>query len=42
MNEAGAIDFVLLDDGTKIDCDLVIVAAGVRPAVECALILQFM
>ena len=37
MNEAGAIDFVLLDDGTKIDCDLVIVAAGVRPAVECAL-----
>lgn len=36
MNESGAIDFVLLDDGTKIDCDLVIVAAGVRPAVECA------
>ncbi len=37
MNESGAIDSVLLDDGTKIDCDLVIVAAGVRPAVECAL-----
>ena len=31
------LDFVVLDDGTTIDCDLVIVAAGVRPAVECAL-----
>ena len=36
MNDQGAIDFVSLDDGTRIDCDLVIVAAGVRPALECA------
>ena len=35
MNENGYIDAVFLDDGTKIDCDLIIVAAGVRPAVEC-------
>lgn len=34
-NEQGAIDYVSLDDGTRIDCDLVIVAAGVRPALEC-------
>ena len=36
MNEQGAIDYVSLDDGTRIDCELVIVAAGVRPALECA------
>lgn len=36
MNDQGSIDFVSLDDGTRIDCDLVIVAAGVRPALECA------
>lgn len=35
MNENGEIDYVTLDDGTKIDCELVIVAAGVRPALEC-------
>lgn len=35
MNESGKIEAVLLDDGTKIDCDLVIVAAGVRPALSC-------
>lgn len=35
MNEQGAIDFVVLDDGTKVACDLVVVAAGVRPALEC-------
>ena len=35
MDENGYIDAVFLDDGTKIDCDLIIVAAGVRPAVEC-------
>lgn len=38
MNSNGSIDYVLLDDGTRVDCDLVIVAAGVRPAVECVLI----
>ena len=37
MNSNGSIDYVLLDDGTRVDCDLVIVAAGVRPAVECVL-----
>ncbi|MEG0355769.1 MAG: FAD-dependent oxidoreductase, partial [Lachnospiraceae bacterium] len=26
---------VVLDDGTALECDLVIVAAGVRPAIEC-------
>lgn len=35
MNEKGAIETVILDDGTGINCDLVIVAAGVRPAIEC-------
>ena len=35
MNENGNIDAVFLDDGTKINCDLIVVAAGVRPAVEC-------
>ena len=29
MDENGYIDAVFLDDGTKIDCDLIIVAAGV-------------
>ena len=37
MNSNGSIDYVLLDDDTRVDCDLVIVAAGVRPAVECVL-----
>ena len=35
LNESGKIETVILDDGTKIDCDLVIVAAGVRPALSC-------
>ncbi len=35
MNADGAIEAVILDDGTRINCDLVIVAAGVRPAIEC-------
>ena len=35
LNEKGGKDYVTLDDGTKIDCELVIVAAGVRPALEC-------
>ncbi|MDO4273241.1 MAG: FAD-dependent oxidoreductase [Eubacteriales bacterium] len=35
MNGSGAIEAVILDDGTRVDCDLVIVAAGVRPAIEC-------
>lgn len=33
MDESGKIDTVILDDGTKIPCDIIIVAAGVRPAV---------
>lgn len=37
MNASGAIEAVILDDGTRIDCDLVIVAAGVRPALECVM-----
>lgn len=36
MDENGNIIKVLLDDGTEIPCDLVIVAAGVRPAIACA------
>lgn len=28
MNENGNIDAVFLDDGTKINCDLIVVAAG--------------
>ncbi len=35
MNSSGAVETVILDDGTRIDCDLVLVAAGVRPAIEC-------
>ncbi len=33
MNEAGEITCLVLDNGTEIPCDLVIVAAGVRSAV---------
>ena len=29
MNSSGAVETVILDDGTRIDCDLVLVAAGV-------------
>lgn len=35
MNASGAIEAVILDDGTRVECDLVVVAAGVRPAIEC-------
>lgn len=35
MNKESAIEAVILDDGTEINCDLVIVAAGVRPAMGC-------
>lgn len=35
MNEKGKIEKVLLDDGTELSCDLVIVAAGVRPSLSC-------
>lgn len=35
MNDSHAIEAVILDDGTRVDCDLVVVAAGVRPAIEC-------
>lgn len=35
MNDKQEIEAVLLDDGTRIDCDLIIVAAGVRPALGC-------
>ena len=33
INESGAVTALLLDDGKSLPCDLVIVAAGVRPAV---------
>ncbi|WP_461815912.1 NAD(P)/FAD-dependent oxidoreductase [Faecalimonas sp.] len=36
MNSNGYIDAVILDDGTKINCDLIVLATGVRPAVACA------
>lgn len=35
MNDQRRITCVILDDGTEIPCDLVIVAAGVRPAIGC-------
>lgn len=35
MNENGSIDAVILDDGTEIKCELILVAAGVRPALAC-------
>lgn len=35
MSKDGNITSVILDDGTTVNCDLVIVAAGVRPALEC-------
>lgn len=34
-DEHGRITTVVLDDNTEIPCDLIIVAAGVRPAVAC-------
>lgn len=36
MPETGHITSVLFDDGTIIECDMIVVAAGVRPAVSCA------
>lgn len=35
LDEQNAVRRVILDDGTEIACDLVIVAAGVRPAIAC-------
>ena len=35
MNTNGAIEKVILDDGTELPCELILVAAGVRPALEC-------
>lgn len=34
LNEKGSVDKVKLSDGTLIDCDMIIVAAGVRPNVD--------
>ncbi|WP_077612679.1 NAD(P)/FAD-dependent oxidoreductase [Clostridium sp. Marseille-P2415] len=36
MPETDRITSVLFDDGTIIECDMIVVAAGVRPAVSCA------
>lgn len=35
LDRENAVTTVILDDGTEIGCDLVIVAAGVRPAIAC-------
>lgn len=35
LDEQNAVKTVILDDGEEIACDLVIVAAGVRPAIGC-------
>lgn len=35
LDRENAATTVILDDGTEIGCDLVIVAAGVRPAIAC-------
>lgn len=35
LDGENAVRTVILDDGTEIGCDLVIVAAGVRPAIAC-------
>lgn len=37
MGESGKIESVILDDGTSIACDIIITAAGVRPAISCVL-----
>ncbi|MBT9775498.1 NAD(P)/FAD-dependent oxidoreductase [Clostridium sp. MCC353] len=34
-DENGKINTVVLDDDTEVPCDLIIVAAGVRPAIAC-------
>lgn len=35
MNDTGGIEAVILDDGARIDCDFILVAAGVCPSVAC-------
>lgn len=35
LDEQNAVRTVVLDDGTEVTCDLVVVAAGVRPAIAC-------
>ncbi|MDD3220477.1 MAG: FAD-dependent oxidoreductase [Lachnospiraceae bacterium] len=35
LDKDNNIEAVILDDGTKIACDVIIVAAGVRPAIAC-------
>lgn len=35
LDDKNAVRTVILDDGTEVACDLVIVAAGVRPAISC-------
>lgn len=35
MTKSGEIESVILDDGTKINCDFIIVAAGVCPSISC-------
>jgi NAD(P)H-nitrite reductase large subunit len=35
MGESGKIESVVLDDGTTITCDIIVTAAGVRPAISC-------
>lgn len=35
MPENDQIDSVMLDDGTILECDMIVVAAGVRPATDC-------
>lgn len=35
MPENDKIDSVMLDDGTILECDMIVVAAGVRPATDC-------
>lgn len=35
LDEQNAVKTVILDDGTEVGCDIVIVAAGVRPAIAC-------
>lgn len=35
INNTHLVDSVILEDGTKINCDLVLVATGVRPSIEC-------
>ena len=36
INDSDEITSVVLDDGTIVDCDMIVVAAGVKPATSCA------